>query len=110
MSEVGQSIIAGLKEAVAHAKGEDTGAIMHKIKVPDNVDIKAIRKRLNLTQRAFAERYGFPLQTVRNWEQGIRRPTGAAQILLMVIDTNPEIVESVLAKAATEVLGHRCHP
>ena len=58
---------------------------------------KLIRQRLNLTQEQFAERFGVPLGTLRDWERGARRPTGAARTLLRVIDKDPEAVIRALA-------------
>jgi DNA-binding transcriptional regulator YiaG len=45
-------------------------------------------------------RFGFPLGTLRNWEQGIRTPQGPARTLLVVIDAEPEAVQRALGKAA----------
>ena len=62
-----------------------------------SIDVRRLRQRLNLTQAAFAEKYGFPLATIRNWEQGRREPELYARILLAMIDRNPRIVEQVLS-------------
>lgn len=62
------------------------------------VDLKQLRRRLGLTQESFAARFGFSLGTVRNWERGRRRPEGPAQILLQVIDREPEAVERALGR------------
>lgn len=51
---------------------------------------RRVRKKIGLSQRAFAERIGVPVDTVRNWEQGKRLPRGAARALLKVIDRAPE--------------------
>jgi putative transcriptional regulator len=59
---------------------------------------REIRQRLGITQRAFAERYELPLGTVRDWEQGVRRPDAAGRTLLRVIDEDPEMVQSILAR------------
>jgi len=49
-----------------------------------------IRKRLGFSQAEFAERINVSLDTIRNWEQGKRSPTGAAKALLKVLDKAPE--------------------
>lgn len=64
---------------------------------PDAVDVQAVRARLGLTQDAFAIRFGFELDTVRNWEQGRNRPDAAARTLIALIDRHPEVVEEILA-------------
>ena len=51
---------------------------------------RRVRKRLGLTQEEFSIRIGVSVNTVRNWEQGKRRPTGTAQSLLKVLDKSPE--------------------
>lgn len=54
------------------------------------------RKKLCLSQQEFAARFGFAIGSVQNWEQGRRRPSGSAQILLTLIDRHPEVVEEAL--------------
>jgi len=51
---------------------------------------RRVRKRLGLTQLEFSQRIEVSLDTIRNWEQGKRRPTGAAKALLKVLDKSPE--------------------
>ncbi len=58
---------------------------------------RRIRKRLGLTQLEFSHRIDVSLETIRNWEQGKRRPTGAAKALLKVLDKIPEAALSVLS-------------
>jgi len=67
-----------------------------------DVDVAAIRKRLRLSQTRFAHRFGFPVATLRHWEQGTRRPRGCALALLHVIDSNPAVATRAIlgAKAA----------
>ena len=58
--------------------------------------VRALRKRLNLTQEQFAARFHLPLGTVRDWEQGAHRPDKAAQVLLTVIAKDPDAVTRAL--------------
>jgi len=97
MSKIGRQIIAALEEALADARGEPTGMRKRIVMVPVEVDVKAIRRRLKMTQRVFAERFGFSLGTVQNWERGHRRPEGAARALLKVIDKRPDAVLEALS-------------
>jgi putative transcriptional regulator len=60
-------------------------------------NLRALRKKLNLTQEEFAVRFHLPLGTVRDWEQGAHRPDKAAQVLLTVIEKDPEAVMRALA-------------
>lgn len=50
-----------------------------------------VRKRLGLKQAEFTARIELPLETIRNWEQGRRYPTGAAKSLLKVLEKAPEL-------------------
>lgn len=52
--------------------------------------VRRVRLRLGLTQRQFAQRIDVPLDTIRNWEQGRRYPTGAAKTLLKILDRAPD--------------------
>jgi putative transcriptional regulator len=57
---------------------------------------RRVRRRLGLTQVQFATRIDVPLETIRNWEQGKRSPTGAAKALLKVLDKAPEAALAAL--------------
>ena len=65
--------------------------------MPEDVNVAAIRKRLGLSQGEFAVRFGFKLDAVQNWEQGRRRPDGAARAFLRVIEREPAAVQRALA-------------
>ena len=52
--------------------------------------VRRVRRRLGFSQSEFAERIDVSLDTIRNWEQGKRCPTGAAKALLKVLDKAPE--------------------
>ncbi len=96
-------IIAGLREAISYAKGEPSQVRLSRINVPDNIDVKALRERLGMSQGEFALRYGFSIGTLRQWEQGRRYPDGSARVLLTVIDRDPEAVEKALASGAEKI-------
>lgn len=98
----GQQLIESTEQAAAIANGtltsgyrETTLLVPREVRQP--VDVKAIRTRMNLSQREFAAQFGFALATVRNWEQGRREPERPAKILLAVLAAHPEIVDEVLA-------------
>lgn len=63
---------------------------------PTPEDVRALRTRLRLSQSQFARRYGFTLDTVQQYEQGRRVPSGPASTLLRVIELDPEAVERAL--------------
>jgi putative transcriptional regulator len=67
--------------------------------VPADIDVRAVRKRLRMTQPEFAARFGIQVGTLRDWEQKRRRPEGPARVLLTVIDREPEAVKRALSAA-----------
>jgi len=96
MSEVYESLMDGLNEALAFARGEQTAAVVHEIAVPA-VDVAAIRASTGLSQGAFARSIGVAKGTLLNWEQGRRHPTGPAQVLLAMIARKPSLVSELLS-------------
>lgn len=87
----------GLDEALAFARGELTGVQVHRIEV-GSVDVAAIRNKTGLSQGAFARSIGVAKGTLLNWEQGRRRPTGPAQVLLAMIAKRPALVRELLQR------------
>lgn len=63
---------------------------------PRPEQVKAVRERLGLTQAEFSHRFGFRLDTLQQYEQGRRTPSGPAATLLRVIAANPDAVASAL--------------
>lgn len=62
------------------------------------VEVKAIRTKTGKTQKAFAQWINIPLNTLQNWEQGKRHPTGPAKVLLALIDKNHTVIEKLINK------------
>ena len=94
MSKAGESILRGAKQALAFAKGKkDHGCIVH---IPDEINVRRIRKKLNMSQNTFAEYFGVPVKTIQDWEQGRRVPSGASKNFLFVIDREPKAVRRAL--------------
>ena len=97
-TKAGREIIAAAKEALAYLKGEATGVRETKVWV---VDVKDIRRELDMSQQEFAEAYGIPLRTVQSWEQGARYPDATARSYLRTIASMPKQVRSALQKQKT---------
>ena len=98
MSEPGDGILRGLEQALAYVKGEADPS-SYRIHYPKHLDVRAIRAKTGLTQEAFAQRFGFNVNTLRHWEQGRRYPEGPARSYLKVIDKDPEAVIRALRAA-----------
>jgi len=75
-------------------------ADMRRVYNPPIPDVKAIRRKLGLSQTSFARRFGFSVRTVQQWEQGRAVPDRPARILLRVIETAPYAVERALVAGA----------
>ena len=91
---IGKELIQSAEDALAIAKGEMEPA---GVFIPETVDVAAIRKKQKLSQAAFAERYGLPVATLRDWEQGRRSPDRAAMVLMALIERKPKMVADTLA-------------
>lgn len=61
-------------------------------------DVKQLRERMELSQPRFAAMLGISVGTLRNWEQGRRKPEGPARALLRVAAVHPEAVLDALAR------------
>ena len=63
-------------------------------------DVVALRRFVGLTQVDFARAMGISVHTLRNWEQGRRRPEGPAIALLRIAARHPRIIRENLESAA----------
>src|SRR5215471_13835646 len=94
MTKAFDSIKQGLLEAIAHASGQPSTAIVH---LPQPIDVKAIRKQVGMTQMEFAAAFSISVSTLRHWERGDRMPQGPARVLLRIVATAPHAVLGALA-------------
>jgi putative transcriptional regulator len=63
-------------------------------------DIAALRRFVGLTQAEFARAISISIHTLRNWEQGRRKPEGPAVALLRIAARHPRILRENLESAA----------
>jgi putative transcriptional regulator len=98
MSKLGRKLIAAAREGVAIARGKADPAT-YRVHVPAGIDVKAMRRKMGMTQESFALRYGLTLSRLRDWEQGRSAPDGAVRAYLKVIEKEPEAVERALTAA-----------
>ena len=90
----GERMIESAKQALAFAKGDDNhGCEVH---IPDDIDVKAIREKIALSQAEFAKLFGLSKRTLEHWEHGRRVPSGPARAFLTVIAPEPEAVRYAL--------------
>jgi putative transcriptional regulator len=94
MTKFGEALIDSLGDALAHARGKASGVRVHAVEV---TDVRAIRRKLHMSQQAFADTYRIPLPTLKNWEQGRRHPDAPAAAYLLAISRLPAEVGAALA-------------
>lgn len=97
-TELGLEIEAGLREAIAHRRGE-IALPTRLVQAMPAARVKAIRKSVARSPRDFEQRFGIPARTLEGWEQGRRQPDPTARALLRVIEANPSAVEEALRPA-----------
>jgi putative transcriptional regulator len=96
---LGARIVEGMVEAVAIMRGE-AHPPTYRVHIPADIDTRAIRAKLKLTQKQFSERFHIPLATLRDWEQGRRVPDAPARALILAIREEPAAVRRALARSA----------
>lgn len=104
--EYADSLAAALKEAIAIKRGERKAVRVRRISAADvevrpppeysAARIRHLREKLALSQAVFAEALNVSDATVKAWEQGLRKPAGAALRLLEVAEEQPALLASRL--------------
>lgn len=89
-----ERIRAGLEDAVAYMKGDETRGTAYTVPV---LNIKELRSQLGLTQDQLARIIGASLPTVAAWEQetNSRYPSGPTQKLLHLLQQRPELIHEL---------------
>jgi putative transcriptional regulator len=82
-------LLKSIKQGGRILRGKKAPSRSFRVEDPD---VSAIRRHLGLTQQKFAQLLGISPATLRNWEQGRRKPEGAARVLLCVAAKYPEAV------------------
>lgn len=95
MTRAFDMIMNGLDDVDSYVDGARKGFVVH---IPEEVDVKAIRQRLNLSQPKFAATFGFSVGRIRDWEQK-RFPVDApSRVFLTVIEREPAAVLRALTR------------
>ncbi|KEQ17569.1 helix-turn-helix domain-containing protein [Endozoicomonas numazuensis] len=90
--DIGQEILDGIEEIKAFKSGE--GKLKTSI-LSEPSPAKEIRKKLQLSQSAFAGFMGVSIRTIQDWEQGRRTPQGPAKALLRIAEQCPEVFQEL---------------
>lgn len=91
--ELFEELLESVKQGAAIMKGEAKPGRTFEF---DKPDVQAIRKQYGLSQAKFAQLLGISTSTLRNWEQGRRKPEGPARVLLQVAAKHPEAILDVV--------------
>ena len=84
-----ESLHAGLEEMKAHKSAN--------IYSPEQLLVRAVRNQLGMTQAVFSSLINTPVGTLRDWEYGRFKPSGAVLCLLKVLQKHPELVSEIAA-------------
>src|SRR5580700_759055 len=95
-TRLGLTLEASAKEILAHLKGEKT-LPTRRIVLPEDVDVRLVRKRARMSQAEFARAFCINPRTLQEWEQGRRKPDATTRAYLAVIAKNREAVLDALA-------------
>ena len=76
----------------------DPEVATHFRPIPDP-DVRLIRAELDMTQVQFAHALDVPIATIRDWEQGRRRPSGPAPTLLRLLERDPTTMARLLRES-----------
>lgn len=78
-----------IRESLTASLTEVANAKIGRITYPP---IANTRQKTGLSQRQFAEKLGISVNTLKSWEQGQRKPSGAGMALMRLLDKRPELV------------------
>src|SRR5258708_33840023 len=93
--ELFEELLQSVKQAAAIERGTLRPSRTFELKTAN--DIVRVRSALGISQSKFAKLLGISENTLQNWEQGRRKPTGPAKVLLKVAAKNPEIILEMAA-------------
>ena len=85
-------VSAGVKVSFTKKELDSLGVIMPEVHVTGG-QIQSIRKQMNLSQSVFAQLLNVSLSSIRQWEQGKRRPSGSTKILLELLQKSPHLLD-----------------
>ena len=90
--ELFQELLESVKQGAAIMKGELQPSCTFEF---PEIEVHALRQQFGLSQEKFASLMGISVGTLRNWEQGRRKPEGPARVLLRVAASHPEALLNI---------------
>ncbi len=99
-TKLGQELLEGMQEILDHQEGKITlrTSELEMLAPPPEVSAKDVAKirshNLHMSQGAFAKLLGVSVRVIQSWEQGDKKPSGAARRLLQVAARDPKALLS----------------
>ena len=94
-------LLGSMREGAQILRGEREPS--RRFTIDKKEDVQYVRQTFHASQDAFAKFMGVSVSTLRNWEQGHRRPTGAARVLLTIALRQPELFRSTVEEDCPEL-------
>ena len=91
-SAVQSMVNVGIKVSFTKKELDELGVKIPLVKLSAD-DIKNIRKKMNLSQMVFAKLLNVSLSSIRQWEQGVRTPSGSTMVLLELLQKDPTVLD-----------------
>lgn len=87
-----EELLQSVKEAGAIMRGEMPPS---RVFVYEVSSVRQVREKTGLSQADFAKKIKVSPKTLQGWETGKQKPKGTAEVLMRLLDKNPELVQSV---------------
>jgi putative transcriptional regulator len=94
-TRLGRALVEGMTQVLAHVRGEIE---LKSYTLPVPINVKAIRRKVGMSQSEFASAFALNRRTLQEWEQGKTAPDNAVRAYLTVIERNPAAVVDALRR------------
>jgi putative transcriptional regulator len=95
-----EAVAEAMQDIMRYERGEIELKVTKIIPLP--IDVIGMREALGLSQIEFSDRFGIPLRILLNWEEGKSQPEGPAELLMQLIEQDPDYVEREYAEYRSE--------
>lgn len=105
-----EQVQQGLKDGIAHARGEmtlKTTTLPAPAPALSKKRVVAIRTKLQMSQGVFASYLNVPKKTLQSWEQGQRKPKAGEARLLQICETAPEQFVTLIGSSPSSSTSRR---
>jgi putative transcriptional regulator len=86
--DIGKELLQAIRDVKAGRRGAS-------MQVEAN-EVVSTRIRTGLSQSQFAAALRISARTLQHWEQGSRKPSGAAATLLKIVSRHPKVLREVM--------------